>query len=37
MHQEENTAARRRAQLRGVAEAYFGALAKKDFACYSVR
>jgi hypothetical protein len=32
MHQEENTAARRRAQLRGVAEAYFGALGKKDFA-----
>jgi hypothetical protein len=29
--QAENTAARRRAQLRGVAEAYFGALAKKDF------
>src|SRR5262245_20399393 len=27
---EEDTASRRRAQLRGVAEAYFGALAKKD-------
>ena len=32
MNQEEHTTARRRAQLRGVAEAYFGALAKKDFA-----
>jgi SnoaL-like domain len=30
--QAEHTAARRRVQLRGVAEAYFGALAKKDFA-----
>ena len=37
MHQEENTAARRQAQLRGVAEAYFGALAKKDFAAYPFR
>ena len=31
MHQDANTVAKRRAQLRGVAEAYFGALAKKDF------
>jgi hypothetical protein len=29
---EESTAAQRRAQLRAVAEAYFGALAQKDFA-----
>jgi hypothetical protein len=32
MPQEEHSAARRRAQLRGVAETYFGALAQKDFA-----
>jgi hypothetical protein len=30
--QEESTVAQRRAQLRAVAEAYFGALAQKDFA-----
>ena len=32
MHQEAHTAAGRRTQLRGVAEAYFRALAQKDFA-----
>ena len=32
MNQEKNTAAKRRAQLRGIAETYFEALAQKDFA-----
>lgn len=32
MSEQEPTAAQRRAQLRGVAEAYFAALAQKDFA-----
>jgi hypothetical protein len=31
MHQEKSSAAKRRAQLRGIAEAYFEALAQKDF------